>query len=138
MISNTKTNLSQNIGRILLGLMLLFAGIGHLTRSRTEFLAQVPHWVPLDADLVVVLSGIAEIALGIALLIFLKWRVWVGIAVAAFFIIIFPGNISQYINGVDAFGLNSDQARGIRLLFQPLLVVWALWSTGAWKALRNK
>jgi uncharacterized membrane protein len=138
MISNTKTNLSQNIGRILLGLMLLFAGIGHLTWSRTEFLAQVPQWVPLDADLVVVLSGIAEIALGIALLIFLNWRVWVGIAVAVFFIIIFPGNISQYINGVDAFGLNSDQARGIRLLFQPLLVVWALWSTGAWKALRNK
>lgn len=138
MKSNTKTNLSQNIGRILLGLMLLFAGIGHLTWSRAEFLAQVPHWVSLDADLVIVLSGIAEIAFGIALLIFLNWHVWVGIAVTAFFIIISPGNISQYINGVDAFGLNSDQARGIRLLFQPLLVVWALWSTGAWKALRNK
>ncbi|MDP2236853.1 MAG: hypothetical protein Q8J88_10500 [Bacteroidales bacterium] len=136
--SNVKTNLAQNISRILLGLILLMAGISHLSWSRTEFLAQVPHWVPMDADLVVILSGIAEILLGISLLALYRWRVWVGLAVAAFFVAIFPGNISQYINGVDAFGLNTDIARGIRLLFQPLLVLWALWSTGALKALRNR
>jgi uncharacterized membrane protein len=48
-----------------------------------------------------------------------------------FFIAIFPGNINQYVEGIDAFGLSTDQARLTRLFFQPLLVVWALWSTSA-------
>jgi uncharacterized membrane protein len=67
----------------------------------------------------------------------IKYRTYIGWITAAFFIAIFPGNISQYINGTDAFGLNTDQARAIRLLFQPLLVIWALWSTGAWKSRRT-
>ncbi len=126
----------QTIFRILLGAFLIFAGVNHLTVARVEFLAQVPPWVPLDGDLVVVLSGIAEIALGLGLVFLSKQRVLVGLATAAFFVLIFPGNISQYVNRVDAFGLNTDQARFIRLFFQPLLVLWALWATGAWSALR--
>ena len=122
------------IFRILLGASLLFAGISHLTVARTEFLAQVPTWLPVNADLVVVLSGIAEIALGLALIFLVKQRAWVGLATAAFFILIFPGNISQYVNQIDAFGLNTDQARLTRLFFQPVLVLWALWSTDAWRA----
>jgi hypothetical protein len=51
---------------------------------------------------------------------------------------IFSESISQYVNGVDAFGLDSDTSRLVRLFFQPLLVVWALWSTGAWRARRTK
>lgn len=99
--------------------------------ARTEFLAQVPTWLPVNADLVVVLSGIAEIALGLALIFLVRQRAWAGLAAAAFFILIFPGNISQYVNQIDAFGLNTDQARFTRLFFQPVLVVWALWSTDA-------
>ena len=121
------------IFRILLGASLLFAGISHLTVARTEFLAQVPTWLPVDADLVVVLSGIAEIALGLALIFMVKQRALAGLAAAAFFILIFPGNISQYVNQIDAFGLNTDQARLTRLFFQPVLVLWALWSTDAWR-----
>ncbi len=121
------------IFRILLGASLLFAGISHLTVARTEFLAQVPTWLPVNADLVVVLSGIAEIALGLALIFLVKQRALVGLAAAAFFILIFPGNISQYVNQIDAFGLNTDQARFTRLFFQPVLVLWALWSTDAWR-----
>jgi hypothetical protein len=49
------------IFRILLGAFLSFSGISHLTVARTEFLAQVPTWLPVNADQVVVLSGIAEI-----------------------------------------------------------------------------
>ncbi len=124
--------------RVVLGLFLLFAGISHLTTARAEFLAQVPPWVPLDGDLVVVLSGIAEITLGLALIFLFEQRALVGLTVAAFFIVIFPGNISQYVNRIDAFGLNSDQARFIRLFFQPVLVFWALWSTGAWRALATR
>lgn len=127
------TSIFQVIFRLLLGVFLVFAGINHLTVARTEFLAQVPPWVPLDGDLVVVLSGIAEITLGAALVFLSKQRIWIGLAVAAFFVAIFPGNISQYVNRIDAFGLNTDQARFIRLFFQPLLVIWALWSSGAWQ-----
>ena len=128
----------QALAQILLGAALLFAGISHLTVARTEFLAQVPTWLPVDGDLVVVASGIVEIALGLALIFLFKWRVYVGLATAVFFILIFPGNISQYVNGIDAFGLDTDAARFNRLFFQPVLVIWALWATGAARALFDK
>ncbi len=127
----------QTAFRLLLGAALLVAGISHLTWLRTEFRAQVPRWLPLPADLVVVVSGFVELALGGALITLARYRTTVGWIVAAFFVAIFPGNIAQYVEGIDAFGLNSDRARAIRLLFQPLLVAWALWSTGAWQATRK-
>jgi uncharacterized membrane protein len=118
---------------------MLYAGYSHLTFNRIEFQAQVPDWVPLSKDLVVILSGIVEILLGIGMVFWAKQRVKVGLALALFYVLIFPGNISQYINGTDAFGaLNSDKARLIRLFFQPVLIAWALWSTGAWKAWKNR
>ena len=123
----------RNATQLLLGAVLAYAGTTHLTTNRSEFQAQVPNWVPFSADFVVIASGIVEIALGLSLLLLWKYRTQVGFLTAAFFIAIFPGNISQYVNGIDAFGLDSDRARAIRLLFQPLLVIWALWSTGAWK-----
>lgn len=137
MIEQRKTGVAQTIGRLLLGLILLMAGIGHMTWARAEFLAQVPKWVPLSGDLIVILSGVVEVALGLSLLLWSSQRVKAGWLTALFFILVFPGNISQYITGTDAFGLNSDLARGIRLLFQPVLVIWALWSTGAWSAWRK-
>ena len=127
-----------HLARTLLGAALTYAGITHLTTNRKEFLAQVPTWVPLDADFVVLASGFVEILLGLSLIILIKHQVKIGWITAAFFVAIFPGNISQYINGIDAFGLDTDQARLTRLFFQPLLVIWALWCTGAWKSYRNK
>jgi len=129
-----KTHWIRTVFRILLGVNLLFAGISHFTFLRGEFVAQVPNWVPLSDDLVVVLSGIAEISIGLALIILANWKALIGWVAALFFVIIFPGNIAQYVNQVDAFGLDSDQTRLIRLFFQPVLVVWVLWSTGAFKA----
>ena len=123
--------------QVLLGAALIYTGILHLTTSRLEFQAQVPNWIPLSADFVVLASGVVEITLGL-LLSSLQRRAAVGIATALFFVAIFPGNISQYTNQVDAFGLDSDRARFIRLLFQPLLVLWALWSTDAWRAIKSK
>ena len=128
----------KRIPQLILGLALGYAGIGHLTTSRQEFQAQVPTLLKNYADFVVVASGVVEICLGLALVGLWKYRVQVGWVVAAFFVAIFPGNISQYVNGVDAFGLDSDTSRLVRLFFQPLLVVWALWSTGAWKARKKK
>jgi uncharacterized membrane protein len=124
--------------QMVLGFALAYAGIGHLTSNRQEFQAQVPTLLKDYADFVVLASGVVEIALGVGLIALWKYRVQLGWLVAAFFVAIFWGNISQYVNGVDAFGLNSDRARLIRLFFQPLLVVWALGSTGAWRAWRSR
>lgn len=134
-----KTTITQNIFRILLAVFMIYAGVSHLTFNRIEFQAQVPDWLPLNKDLVVILSGIVEIALGLGLALWTKKRIQFGCALAVFFILIFPGNIAQYLEGKDAFGvLNSDGARFRRLFFQPVLVVWALWSAGSWKAWRAK
>jgi uncharacterized membrane protein len=123
---------ARAIARYLLGAALIYAGVGHFTFSRTEFQAQVPTWVPLDADFVVLASGAVEIALGLALIFVSRYRRQIGWLTAAFFLAIFPGNISQYLTQADAFGLNTDAARLTRLFFQPLLIVWALWATSAW------
>ena len=131
-------NLIRNAARILLGAALVFAGTGHLTFARSEFTAQVPPWLPLNPDFVVLASGVVEITLGCALILLKSRRKAVGALTALFFIAIFPGNIAQFAEHKDAFGLNTDLARGIRLLFQPLLVVWALWSTAALSSLRPR
>jgi uncharacterized membrane protein len=123
---------------MVLGFALAYAGIGHLTSNRQEFQAQVPTLLIDYADFVVLASGVVEIALGVGLIALWKYRAQLGWLVAAFFVAIFWGNISQYVNGVDAFGLNSDRARLIRLFFQPLVVMWALGSTGAWQAWRSR
>ncbi|MGU3435842.1 hypothetical protein ACNHUS_22830 [Actinomycetes bacterium M1A6_2h] len=136
-VSATPSTVPRTIGRVVLGAFLLFAGTAHLTFARETFQAQVPTWVPLDADFVVLASGVVEIALGAALILLTRWRIVVGVVVALFFVAVFPGNISQFITHTDAFGLDTDRARGIRLLFQPLLIAWALWCTGAWSAWRR-
>jgi uncharacterized membrane protein len=123
--------------RILLAAGLIFAGIGHLTFARATFQAQVPTWLPLDPDFVVVASGAVEICLGIGLVSLVRHLAIVGTITALFFVAVFPGNISQYLTHTDAFGLNSDTARLVRLFFQPLLVVWAIWSTNAWQVIKG-
>lgn len=124
---------AKTIARMLLAAFLIFAGISHLTFGREDFRAQVPVWLPLDADFVVLASGAVEILLGLALASTSRWMPQIGLIVAAFFVAVFAGNINQYVQGIDAFGLNTDDARLIRLFFQPVLVAWALWSSNALK-----
>jgi uncharacterized membrane protein len=138
MMQSHPTGFLQNLVRIVLGVFMIAAAIGHFTFQRAEFQAQVPNWVPLSKDAVVILSGIAEISLGLAMLFWKKQRIHVGIALAIFYVLIFPGNIAQYTNRVDAFGLNTDGARLTRLFFQPVLIFLALWSTGALQQLFAK
>ena len=122
---------------MLLAAFLIFAGISHLTFGREDFRAQVPVWLPLDADFVVLASGAVEILLGLALASTSRWMPRIGLIVAVFFVAVFAGNINQYVQGIDAFGLNTDDARLIRLFFQPVLVAWALWSSNALKTFAN-
>lgn len=138
-MKNKKTTIVQNVFRILLAAFMTYAGFSHLTFNRIDFQAQVPDWIPLSKDLVVILSGIVEMALGLGLAFWKNKRAQFGWALGIFFILIFPGNIAQYLDGKDAFGvLSSDKARLIRLFFQPILVIWALWSSGAWASWRIK
>jgi uncharacterized membrane protein len=131
----------KTILQLLLGAFLASAGRTHLGSNRIAFQAQVPTWLPFDPDFVVVASGLVEITLGSLLittaLILKRYRGLIGLMAAAFFVLIFPGNINQYVNHLDAFGLDTDSKRFIRLLFQPLLVAWALWSSGAIKLLKK-
>ena len=129
--------LVRSLAQAVLGAFLVAAGTAHVTVLRTEFRAQVPPWVPLDVDLVVVASGVVEVLVGAALLLTLlpgpaaRARVGAGLVTAALFVAVFPGNVAQYVEGRDAFGLDTDQARLGRLFFQPVLVAWAPWCTGA-------
>lgn len=131
-----ETSTLQKVFRILLAVFMIYAGFSHLTFNRIEFQSQVPDWVPFSKDLVVILSGIVEMILGLTLLFWKKQRVNIGWLLALFFVLIFPGNVAQYLEGKDGFVLNTDRARLIRLFFQPVLIAWALWSSGAWKAWR--
>src|SRR5664279_1848837 len=126
---NKDNKIAKDTARILLGSFLVTAGIGHLTFQRKAFRAQVPDFVPLKKDDTVVYSGCVEIALGAALVIGGKNKKTIGRIAAAFFTAVFPGNIAQYVHGRDAFGLNTDNKRFARLLFQPALIYWALKST---------
>jgi uncharacterized membrane protein len=128
----------RNIIRILLGLFLVLAGTGHLSFSRHAFQAQVPPWIPMNPDLVVVLSGLVEILLGASLIFLVKQRITLGWVVAAFFVLVFPGNIAQLTEHRNSFGLDSDLKRWLRLPFQFVLIFLALWSTGAWQKWRKR
>ena len=127
--------------QVVLGLFMLYAGISHLSFNRTEFVAQVPMWLrfsPSFTDFVVIASGVAEIALGIGMLcLWNKYRGYVGSLLAIFYILIFPGNLNQYFYHIDSFGLNTDTARLIRLFFQPVLIVWALFATNGWSVFKS-
>lgn len=124
------SSLPSTAARVLLGTAMVGAGVLHLTTQREEFQAQVPAWFPVDEDLTVVGSGVVEIGLGAAFVALPRHRRLVGALLAAFFVAIFPGNVAQYVEGTDAFGLDTDRARFVRLFFQPVLVAWALWGGG--------
>ncbi|HSZ84665.1 MAG TPA: hypothetical protein VK787_01470 [Puia sp.] len=137
MIHTIPTSGLQNAARIILGAFMVFAAVAHFSFQRSEFQAQVPNWIPLSKDLVVILSGVVEMALGLVMMFWTSEKIWVGVALATFYVLIFPGNIAQYTGSINAFGLNTDRARLIRLFFQPVLILWALWSTGALKYFFN-
>ena len=131
------TTTLQNVARGVLGTFMVFAGTGHLTFARREFQAQVPDFVPLDKDTVVLQSGVVEIGLGLALLLWKRRRVAMGLGLAAFYAAVFPGNVHQYTQRISAFGLDTDAKRLARLFFQPVLMGAALYSTGALQALQK-
>ena len=124
------TSKAQTAVRLVLGVVLVLVGVGHLTVAREGFRAQVPEWVPVDVDDTVLISGVAEIAMGAALVALPKEQRRIGTLVAAFLVAVFPGNISQFVDHRSSLRLDTDLKRAIRLPFQPVLIATALWSTG--------
>lgn len=138
--SNSWVDIIKIILRVILGLFVLYAGISHLTFNRAEFAHLVPMWLrfsPSFTDFLVLASGVVEIVLGAAMIFWHRQRAYVGVIMAIFFVLVFPGNLNQYLYDIDAFGLTTDRARLIRLLFQPVIIVWALWATGGMSVLRR-
>lgn len=128
----------KNFIRIALGLAMIGAGIGHLSFLRDTFQVQVPDWIPFSKDFVVLASGIVEISFGLAMVFLVKRKEYVGLILAIFYVLIFPGNIHQYQQHLDGFGLNTDAKRLGRLFFQPVLIFLTLYSTEGWKLLKKK
>lgn len=121
---------SQDVARWGAGIGMAFAGISHLTFAREDFKAQVPNWVPIDADDTVLLSGAVEIALGLGLVALPKERRRMAALLTTFLVAVFPGNIHQYVNRVDGLGLDTDRKRLIRLFTEPLMWATALHAGG--------
>lgn len=120
------------VARWLLAALLVTAGVGHLTTLRRGFRIAVPDWATTvlrtDKDTIVVVSGVVEVMLGLALVLLPRERTRVGLAVAAFFVAVFPGNVHQWRTGASAPGLDTDRRRLGRLFLQPVLVAWAVWA----------
>jgi uncharacterized membrane protein len=123
----------RSLARGALALLLVAAGVSHVTWGRRGYRIVVPDWATrllrTDKDAIVVASGAAEVILGVALVALPRERGRIGAAVAALFVAVFPGNVHQWRTGRSAPGLRTDRARFARLFLQAPLVVWAWWST---------
>ena len=131
-----KTSISQNILRVILGLIMIYIGIAHLSFRRIEFQAQVPRWLTSDEnliDMIILISGYIEIIFGVLMVWGGKFKAKTGLVLGIFYVLVFPGNINQYIHEIDGLRMYSNNERFLRLLFQPVLIFWALWSTNALK-----
>ncbi|MEY3073057.1 MAG: hypothetical protein RLZZ353_1253 [Actinomycetota bacterium] len=122
--------------RLALAAFLATAGVGHFVATET-FLAQVPAWMPFEREVVLV-SGVVELVLAAAVALASSRRTLVALVVVTFLHVVLPGNIAQWLEGVDAFGLDTDRARLLRLVVgHPLLVLWALAAGDVWPAPRR-
>jgi len=123
----------RSLARAALALLLVAAGAAHLTTLRRGFRIAVPDWTTrllrADKDTVVVVSGVVEVLLGVALAVLPRERVRIGVAIAAFFVAVFPGNVHHWRTRASVPGLDTDAKRFARLFLQPVLVAWALWAT---------
>jgi uncharacterized membrane protein len=120
------------LARWILALALGAIGIVHFVSTR-GFRVVVPDWATkatrLDKDAIVIASGASEVALAVGLLALPKERRRMGFATAAFFVAVFPGNVHQWRTRRSTPGLDTEARRFGRLFLQPLLVLWAVWST---------
>lgn len=113
--------------RLALAAAMMVAGVAHLV-DPTPFVQHLPGWVP-ERELLVTLSGVAEIGLGLALLTPPPYRRFAGLLLAAYLVAVFPANVYVAVAGVEVDGQPGGIYPWLRLLFQPLFIWLAVWST---------
>ena len=116
-----------NAARHALGIALVFAGVSHFTLL-DSFRAHLPSWLPFR-DPMVYATGVIEVVGGLALFV-RRYRTRVGLAVAAYLVLVFPANVYVAVAGVDVPGSPDGWYHWVRLPLQALFVWWALRSTG--------
>jgi uncharacterized membrane protein len=111
----------------LLGLFFVFAGINHF-RDPGFYLKLMPDYIPANLHGPAVLwSGIAEVLLGVLLLIprTSRWAAW---GIIALLVAVFPANIYGWQHSEEIFGISKEK-HFIRLPLQAVLIAWAWWYT---------
>ncbi len=106
---------------------MAFAGFSHLAQP-DPFIQHLPDWVPAAGALVAV-TGLIEIAIGVALVSRRLPRETVGRVTAAFLLAVFPANVYVAVADVDVEGQPGGVFQWIRLPLQAVFIAWALWST---------
>jgi uncharacterized membrane protein len=119
----------RTIARHALAIVYTLAGIAHLARP-AGFVAITPHWVPAP-ELVVMLTGLAELAGAVGLMI-PPLRRAAGVGLALYALCVWPANINHALNDIPLSGVHlSWWYHGPRLALQPVIIWWALWASGA-------
>ena len=106
---------------------MAFAGAAHWAMP-TPFVQHLPPWVPF-AEALVLVTGVLEVGLGAALLLRQPWRRRAGLALAAYFVAVFPANVYVAVADVAVDGQPGGWYPWLRLPLQLLFVAWALWCT---------
>jgi uncharacterized membrane protein len=115
--------------RVGIGAAFVVAGVAHLV-APAPFEQHLPTWIPA-ATALVVLSGLVEIALGVALVMAHREPVHIGWGTAAYLIVVWPANVFVAVAGVDVDGQPGGVYPWVRVPLQVLFIAWALWATAA-------
>ena len=115
----------KNVTRYLLGTLFVVAGINHFLNTAI-YLSIMPPYLPWHLELVYV-SGVAEAALGILLLI-RRTAAWAAWGLIALCVAVFPANVHMAMHA-DLYPALPPLGWWLRLPAQGLLIAWAWWYT---------
>ena len=111
--------------RVILAVVMIGIGMLHLVQP-DGFVKTVPHFLPAPLALVIV-SGVFEILGGVGLLVPVLRRA-ASLGLVALYFAVFPANLNMALNDIQPAGSHVPLALlWLRLPFQILLILWALW-----------
>jgi uncharacterized membrane protein len=125
----------RDAARVAMALAFVFAGASHFV-TPAPFVQHLPTWVP-ERHAVIYLSGLVEVALGLALLRATRWRAEVAVLIALYLLAVFPANVYVAVRDVAVDGQPGGWYPWVRLPFQALFIGWVLWSAGAFPVRRG-
>jgi len=110
---------------ILLGIFFVAVGVLHFVKTAL-FVGAVPPYIPYPTEMVLI-SGVFEILGGIGVIV-KPVRKWAGIGLIALLIAVYPANIHMAVHN-ELFPAIPPVVLWIRLVFQPILIVWVWYCT---------